>query len=65
MKQQQNALLQAKKLSRSEMKKLQGGLAAAGLWVCTGDDYRCFRTKALCQAGCSVPTSCQNYMYCP
>jgi hypothetical protein len=55
----------AKKLSSAEMKKVQGGWLTTGLWVCTADGYECYRYKSQCQAACSNPASCRNYMYCP
>lgn len=65
MKQEQNRNRFGKKLAAGDMKKLYGGALPAGVWVCTADDYQCYRNQAVCQAACSNPTSCRKYTYCP
>jgi len=65
MKKQQSSVGFGKKLSRFDMKKLQGGALAAGTWVCVADFYDCYPTQGQCQTNCSRPSSCRLYANCP
>jgi hypothetical protein len=64
MKKQQMVSFPGKKLSRTEMKNLNGGAAALGLWVCTLE-YDCYSTLAACRTYCVKPALCKAYSYCP
>jgi hypothetical protein len=65
MKKQQPSSFFGKQLTRKEMKNLNGGVAAVGLWVCIVDFYDCYFTKSECLAGCSNPNRCRFYNNCP
>jgi hypothetical protein len=66
MKKQTTVSFPGKKLSRNDMKNLNGGSAALlGVWVCVIDDFQCFRYDYLCRANCSKPTGCRLLNYCP
>lgn len=65
MKHDQNHNNLGKKLTRGEMKKLQGGLITSGLWVCPSNGYECYFYKGDCQLDCPRPNSCRWYAQCP
>lgn len=67
---QQQGLPTMKKLSRQEMKNVQGGIwqwdwSYGGIWVCRADGYSCYFYQWECENECSNPSSCAIYSYCP
>jgi hypothetical protein len=69
MKQQLNLTIgNAKKISRSDMKKLSGGwwgwyYGLQGTWVCPADGYSCYSQSTECSAACSG--ACSFSGWCP
>jgi hypothetical protein len=54
-----------KQLSRTEMKKLVGGIASVGgKWSCSSNIYSCYTTRSLCVAACFKPFSCRQIDAC-
>jgi hypothetical protein len=65
MKKQVTSFFSGKKLSRTEMKKLAGGIkAVGGKWSCSSDIYSCYANKPLCVAVCYKPFSCRQIDAC-
>jgi hypothetical protein len=65
MKKQVTSSLSGKQLSRTEMKRLAGGIAAvAGKWSCSSAIYSCYANKPLCTAVCFKPFSCRQIDAC-
>jgi hypothetical protein len=64
MRKQQMASFPGKKLSRNEMKNLNGGAAYYGTWVCPSDGYSCFPNKWTCIYRCPDKV-CYVADYCP
>jgi len=62
---QQQLLKEAKRLSRNEMKQLQGGNWWNGVWVCVIDGYSCSFYQWECEQSCSNPAYCTSMSYCP
>jgi hypothetical protein len=65
MKKQVTSSFSGKQLSRTEMKKLAGGITAAGgKWSCSSDIYSCYANKPLCAAVCFKPSFCRQIDAC-
>jgi hypothetical protein len=64
MKKQQMVFSPGKKLSRTEMMRLQGGVSSAfGIWSCGKDGPVCYASKTVCNAhcpgkGCVISIAC-------
>jgi hypothetical protein len=68
MKKQLGVSVKGRSLSRSEMKKIQGGGDPVSLivWLCIITPYLdCYETLSQCQAGCAKPKACRFSAFCP